>query len=135
VLLVDDHEDTVAMYALGLSMMEFQPVTATTVDEGFERACTCHPQVIDADLAMAVRSGFDFIHRLRHDARTQDIPIIVLTGLTLASVRQHAREAGCTRFLVKPCLPAALAGEIRDVLLGNEEDRVAPDEPPLVVSH
>jgi two-component system cell cycle response regulator DivK len=58
---------------------------------------------------------------LRADTRTRDIPIIVLTGLTLASVRQQAREAGCQRFLLKPCLPAALAGEIRDVLLVDEE--------------
>jgi two-component system cell cycle response regulator DivK len=125
VLLVDDHQDTVAMYACGLSTMGFQPVTATAVDEALERACTCQPQVIVADLSMSVLSGFDLIHRLRHDRRTCDIPIIVLTGLTLALVRQQAREAGCDRFLLKPCLPAALAGEIRDILLAGEEDRVA----------
>jgi two-component system cell cycle response regulator DivK len=49
----------------------------------------------------------------------------VLTGLTLASVRQQAREAGCDRFLLKPCLPEALAAEIRDVLLPGEDERVA----------
>jgi CheY-like chemotaxis protein len=123
VLLVDDHEDTLAMYALGLAVMGFQPVTATHVDEAFDRACSCHPRVIVADLAISVLSGFDLIHRLRADARTHEIPIIVLTGLSLASVRQHAREAGCNRFLLKPCLPDALASEIRD-LLADEEDGV-----------
>jgi two-component system cell cycle response regulator DivK len=121
VLLVDDHEDTVAMYALGLSAMGFQPITATAVDEAFERACIGQPRVIVADLSMSVLSGFDLIHRLHEDIRTRAIPIIVLTGLTLASVRQRAREAGCDRFLLKPCLPAALAGEIRDVLLTGQE--------------
>jgi CheY-like chemotaxis protein len=125
VLLVDDHEDTVAMYALALSVMGFQPVTATNVGEAFERACTCHPRVIVTDLSLSVLSGFDLIHRLREDSRTQGIPVIVLTGLTLASIRQQAREAGCHRFLLKPCLPAALAGAIRDVLLVGAEDRVA----------
>jgi DNA-binding response OmpR family regulator len=38
VLLVDDDEDTVEMYALGLSAMGFQPVTATNVDDAFVRA-------------------------------------------------------------------------------------------------
>jgi two-component system cell cycle response regulator DivK len=121
VLLIDDHEDTLVMYALGLSMMGFQPVTATNVDEAFDRACTCHPRVIVADLAMSGLSGFDLTHRLRNDTRTQDLPIIVLTGLALASVRQQAREAGCDRFLLKPCLPDALAGEIRDILVADEE--------------
>jgi two-component system cell cycle response regulator DivK len=121
VLLVDDHEDTVTMYAVGLSALGFQPVTATDVADAFERACTCGPRVIVADLSLSVLSGFDLMHRLRADTRTRDIPIIVLTGLTLASVRQQAREAGCDRFLLKPCLPDALAGEIRDVLLAGQE--------------
>jgi two-component system cell cycle response regulator DivK len=72
-----------------------------------------------------VLSGFDLIHRLREDSRTRAIPIIVLTGLTLASVRQQAREAGCDRFLLKPCLPDALAGEIRDVLIAGQETESA----------
>ena len=113
------------MYALGLSTMGFQAITATDVDEAFERACTCQPRVIVADLSMSVLSGFDLIHRLRADIRTRAIPIIVLTGLTLASVRQQAREAGCDRFLLKPCLPDALAGEIRDVLLTAQETAAA----------
>jgi two-component system cell cycle response regulator DivK len=125
VLLVDDHEDTVDMYALALSALGFQPVTATDEDDAFERACIDQPRVIVADLSLSVRSGFDLIHRVREDPRTRDIPIIVLTGLTLASVRQRAREAGCDRFLLKPCLPAALAAEIRDVLLTGDQDDVA----------
>jgi two-component system, cell cycle response regulator DivK len=125
VLLVDDHEDTVAMYAVGLFAHGFQPLTATDAGEAFSRACIHDPQVIVVDLAMSVRTGFDLIHQLREAPRTQDIPIIVLTGLTLASVRQHAREAGCDRFLLKPCLPEALAAEIRDVLLPGEDERVA----------
>ena len=35
VLLVDDDEDSAAMYAIGLSAMGFQPVTAGTAEDGF----------------------------------------------------------------------------------------------------
>jgi DNA-binding response OmpR family regulator len=122
ILLVDDHEDTVDMYALALLGMGFKPVTATNVDGAFHRACMYHPRVVVTDLSMAVRAGFDLIHRMRADTRTAGIPVIVLTGLTLASVRQQAREAGCDRFLVKPCAADALAAEIRDVLLTADED-------------
>jgi CheY-like chemotaxis protein len=40
----------------------------------------------------------------------------VLTGHAAAAVRQQATDAGCDRFLLKPCMPDALAGEIRDLL-------------------
>ena len=49
VLLVDDHEDTVAMYAYVLLAMGFQPVTAGSPDDGFERACRLQPDVVVAD--------------------------------------------------------------------------------------
>src|SRR5215218_11395931 len=103
ILLVDDHEDTVDMYALALLGMGFKPVTATNANGAFHRACTYHPRVVVTDLSMAVLSGFDLIHRMRADPRTAGIPVIGFTGLTLASVRRQAREAGCHRFLVKPC--------------------------------
>jgi two-component system cell cycle response regulator DivK len=125
VLLVDRNEDTLDMYALGLSAMGFQPLTATNVDDALDRTCTHQPQVIVADLSLSVLSGFDLMHRLGEDPRTRGIPVIVLTGLTFASIRQQAREAGCQRFLLKPCLPVTLAGEIRDVLLAGEQDDVA----------
>jgi two-component system cell cycle response regulator DivK len=114
------------MYALGLSAMGFRPVTATNGDGAFHRACTYQPRVVVAHLSMSMVSRFDLIHRLRADTRTADIPIIVLTGLTLASVRQEAREAGCDRFLLKPCSPTALAGEIRDVLLTADDESDPP---------
>jgi two-component system cell cycle response regulator DivK len=121
VLLVDDREDTMATYAIGLAAMGFHPVTVTTLQNAFDRACTCHPRVIVADLVMLMMSGFDLIYRVRGDIRLQETPIIVLTGLTLASIRQHAREAGCNRFLLKPCSLDALATEIRDVFLTAQE--------------
>ena len=115
-LLVDDHEDSLAMYSIGLLAMGFQPVTAKNADEGFAQACACHPEVVVADLMMPVVSGFELMRRLRLDPRTSGVPIIALTGDPLSATLQHARQFGCDRFLLKPCVPAMLAIEIRDVL-------------------
>jgi CheY-like chemotaxis protein len=64
-------------------------------------------------------SGLDLTRRLRTDARTKNTGIIVLTGYDVASVRRQADEAGCDRFVVKPCAPETLALEIRDVLISR----------------
>jgi two-component system cell cycle response regulator DivK len=116
VLLVDDHDDPLEMHAFGLLAMGFQPLTAVSVDEGYARACASRPHIVVADLDMMVRSGFTLFHQLRRDARTRNVPIVALTGLTLASTRQQAREAGCQKFVLKPCMPDVLAAEIREVL-------------------
>jgi DNA-binding response OmpR family regulator len=116
VLLVDAHEDSRVMYALGLQTLGFDALTADSVESGFADACASQPAVIVVDLMIPFGSGFDLLERLRHDARTADVPVIVLTGHPLAASLGCARVDGYTRFLLKPCVPSALAIEIRDLL-------------------
>jgi DNA-binding response OmpR family regulator len=120
VLIVDAHEDSLAMYAIGLMALGFQPVAAKDAEEGFGLACARHPEVVVVDLIIPLTSGLDLIHRLRHDPRTKDVPIIVITGHPRAATFVHAREAD--RFLFKPCAPGTLAIAICD-LLPNERSR------------
>jgi len=123
VLIVDDHEDSVDMYAVGLVAMGFQTVTAETADDAFARTCELHPDVIVADITLSGASGLDLTRRVRQDARTKDTRIIVLTGHASASVERQAYDAGCDRFVMKPCLPDTLALEIRSVLHGRSDCR------------
>jgi two-component system cell cycle response regulator DivK len=121
VLLVNDHQDSADMYAIGLLAMGFQPVTSPTAEEGFERALRMQPDVVVADVGQEVMSGVDLTRRLRGDPRTRGAGIIVLTSHVLGGVKDRAEAAGCDRFLVKPCLPDVLALEIRDVLHRRQE--------------
>jgi DNA-binding response OmpR family regulator len=116
VLLVDDHEDSAAMYAIGLLAMGFQPVTSDTAEDAFARACQLRPDVVVADVTLTGSSGVGLLRRLRSDQRTHNAGIIVLTGHDDRSTRQEVSHAGCDRFLLKPCLPDVLALEIRAVL-------------------
>ena len=114
VLIVDAHEDSLAMYAIGLSALGFQPVTAKDAEQAFGQACACHPEVVVVDLIIPLTAGLDLIHRLRHNPRTKHLPIIVVTGHPRATTLLPAREAD--RFLLKPCAPGTLAIAIRDLL-------------------
>ena len=101
VLLVDDHEDSTAMYAIGLLAMGFQPVTSETAEDAFARACEIRPDVVVADVTLTGASGVELTRRLRADRRTAHAGIIVLTGHAVGSTRQKATDAGCDRFLLK----------------------------------
>jgi CheY-like chemotaxis protein len=121
VLIVDDHEDSLAMYALGLLAMGFQPTTASTGEDAFDRACRIRPDAVVVDMSLPGISGLDLTRRLRSDSRTKNTGIVVLTGHAAESVRQQAEAAGCDRFIVKPCFPDALAFELRDVLMIRQD--------------
>jgi two-component system cell cycle response regulator DivK len=120
VLIVDDDGDSREMYTVALSVMGFHPVAATNAEDAFAQACTVHPDAIVTDITLPDVSGLDLARRLRRDARTADTSIIVLTGHSSDSIEHCARDAGCDRFLVKPCLPDALAVEIRDLLASRQ---------------
>lgn len=111
------------MYAVALSMMGFRPVTAENGEDGFACACDVHPDVIVADVSLPGISGLELTRRLRDDERTKDTGIIVLTGRTLGWAEHQAGDAGYDRLLLKPCLPEALALEIRHVLTARRASR------------
>lgn len=116
VLIVHDHQESLAMYAYALLAMGFQPVVADNADDAFDRACSVHPDAIVADISRPGTSVLELARRFRSDARTLGAGIIVLAGQASGVMARSASEAGCDRLLVKPLLPDALGLEIRDVL-------------------
>lgn len=76
--------------------------------------------------------GLELVRRLRaHDA-TRRKPIIVPSG-TLPRDQDAAREAGCSVFLPKPCLPDALILEVRRLLGAVSPSPSAPRRPPHAI--
>ena len=98
------------MYSDALSGMGFEPVISENGEDAFARACV-------ADVVLPGISGVEPTRKRREDDRTKHAAIIVLTGRTFGSDQEQASEAGCDRFLLKPCLPDVLADEIRQLLL------------------
>jgi two-component system cell cycle response regulator DivK len=114
VLLVDDHEDTLAMYAIGLMAMNFRVVTATTAERALGLACAHRPDAIVLDAWLSGSSGSQLALELRGDTRTRHAGIVMLSGDDHA--RAAAMDAGCDRFILKPCSPGLLALEVGRLL-------------------
>jgi CheY-like chemotaxis protein len=104
------------MYLVALSVMGFEPFEAESADAAFTRACHLQPDAVVADVTLSGASGVDLTRRLRDDPRTKHAGILILTGHAVGPAQQLAVDAGCDRFLLKPCLPDALALAIHDVL-------------------
>jgi two-component system cell cycle response regulator DivK len=71
--------------------------------------------------------GVELVSRLRHDDRTRSTPIIVLTAYAGPNDREHAEDAGCDVFLLKPCLPNDLLGKVQQLLAATRSQ--AADAP------
>ena len=123
VLVVDDHDDTRELYVASLAAFGFQAIDAADSAQAFRRAWESLPDIVVMDLTLSGRDGWQLIQDLKREARTRDIPVVLLTGHAETSLRQHAEREGCAAFIVKPCLPDELAVALRHVL-----DRAAVHE-------
>jgi two-component system cell cycle response regulator DivK len=126
VLVIEDYPDTREMYASHLERLGFRVEQADDGLVGLEKALELRPDVVVMDLSMPGIDGWRLTRMLKSEARTAVTPIIVITAHTLQFERQRADHAGCDGFLLKPCLPDALAAEIRRVLA--RRDRGAADQ-------
>jgi DNA-binding response OmpR family regulator len=116
VLAVSDHEDSLAMYAIGLLASGLQVTTAERGEQAITRAQACRPDVIVVDERLPDVPFEEFIHRLREDARTTNTLIIGLTSRPSDSGRAWSGADGCDLYLRIPCPPDTLGLAIQKLL-------------------
>lgn len=134
VLVVDDFQDNREMFAEYLIFSGFRVAEAATGREALERAFELLPDLILMDLSLPEIDGWEATRHLKNDPRTKRIPIVALTGHTLAGHSRDAKDAGCDAFLTKPCLPDALVVEIRRLLSLVEGEDGRSAAPPRLQS-
>jgi CheY-like chemotaxis protein len=114
VLIVDDDRDTREMYCESLRSMGFAPTIAASAEDALRIVAEATPAVLVTDLRFKGSiDGIELIRRLREDDRTKHVRTILLTGAAMGDEHERAEASGCDRLLLKPCLPEALASEIR----------------------
>ena len=106
ILVVDDSEDLREMFAYYLTRKGFRTSMARDGTEGLEKAFGLMPDMVLLDLWLPEISGWEVLHRLKSDARTKHIPVLILTGYTMAPPLE------CDGFLTKPFQLADLDAEI-----------------------
>jgi len=116
VVVVEDHADSREMYVHCLALSGFRTAEAGNGKEAIRLAVELRPDLIVTDLSLPGLDGYEVIGRLKADVATRDIPIIALTAHADLASALRARQAGCSAFLAKPCLPEALVAEVSRVL-------------------
>jgi DNA-binding NarL/FixJ family response regulator len=111
------------LYVQSLALFGFEAIGAADREQACRQAWQVHPDIVVTDLELRGDDGWQLIQDLQRDARTREIPVVVVTGHATPSWRERAEQEGCAGFFVKPCLPDELATGLRHVL-----DRTTVDE-------
>ncbi|HEY9532879.1 MAG TPA: phosphate regulon transcriptional regulator PhoB, partial [Burkholderiales bacterium] len=91
-------------------------VRAASVEEAEAAIRDELPDVLVLDWMLPGESGIAFARRLRGDARTRDLPILMLTARAMEADKLTGLEAGADDFITKPFSPKELAARIKAVL-------------------
>jgi CheY-like chemotaxis protein len=70
--------------------------------EGLQKVSTFHPDLILLDIVMPRMDGLKMFHYLKHNYRTQDIPVIILTSNTRSVCTFECLQLGANDYITKP---------------------------------
>jgi CheY-like chemotaxis protein/MinD-like ATPase involved in chromosome partitioning or flagellar assembly len=113
---VDDDIDIRPMMKLLLTRMGHIPTIAGSGKEGLEAALHGSFDLVILDLMMPDLDGYEVARRLRADAHTRHLPILVFTARIQAADEANAMEAGADAFLPKMSDPQDLNNKIAEML-------------------
>jgi DNA-binding response OmpR family regulator len=101
ILVVEDNPDTRELLHLYFKNAGFTVVTASDGSEGLYMAKAEKPDLILTDLAMPKMDGMEMIKKLREEAETAPIPIVIFTAHGSVTI-EDATEAGADKVFYKP---------------------------------
>lgn len=90
-------------------------LTVTLAEDGaagVERFEMANPDVVITDVNMPRMNGFDVVKTIRGGAINPRVPILVLTTEVGTELKQRARAAGATGWIVKPFEDAVLLATV-----------------------
>ncbi|MGP1274410.1 MAG: PleD family two-component system response regulator [Caulobacterales bacterium] len=116
ILVVDDIETNRRLLEARLSAEYFDVVLAASGAECLEKARDTMPDLILLDVMMPGMDGFETCRRLKADAATRHIPVVMVTALDQREDRVKGLEAGADEFLTKPVNDVALFARVRSLL-------------------
>jgi two-component system cell cycle response regulator len=115
VLVVDDIGANIRLLQAKLEAEYYEVLTALDGQQAIERAIIDHPDIILLDVMMPGMDGFEVCRRLKTQAATQHIPIVLVTALDGRRDRLTGLEAGADDFLTKPIDDLALMARVRSL--------------------
>jgi two-component system cell cycle response regulator len=116
ILVVDDAEANVRLLEAKLSAEYYDVLTAPDGPSALVMAAEQAPDIILLDVMMPGMDGLEVCRRLKADAATRHIPVVLVTALDGRRDRLSGLEAGADDFLTKPIDDLALFARVRSLV-------------------
>lgn len=116
ILIVEDESPILELLALNISQAGYNPLRAISAEHAEKLISQALPDIILLDWMLPGMSGIDFAKKLRSNALTKTIPIIMLTARSDELDKVKGLEVGADDYITKPFSPRELNARIKAVL-------------------
>ncbi len=116
ILVVEDEPAIQELIAFNLGRAGHEVLRAGDAESGLRQVDQALPDLILLDWLLPGMTGIEFARRLRADARTRAIPIIMLTARTDEADKIAGLDTGANDYMTKPFSPRELLARINAVL-------------------
>lgn len=113
ILAIDDSRTIRTLLTQTLQNAGFEVSTAVDGVEGMQKFHDEHADLVITDVNMPNKDGFGVLADIRASSKNQAVPVLVLTTESGADLKDRARKAGATGWIVKPFEDDALVAVIR----------------------
>ncbi|HKJ94279.1 MAG TPA: phosphate regulon transcriptional regulator PhoB [Gammaproteobacteria bacterium] len=130
ILIVEDEQAIREMIALGLGRAGYDVRHAESAEDAQAALRLAVPDLILLDWMLPGQSGLDLARKLKRDAPTAEIPIIMLTARGEEEDKIRGLDTGADDYITKPFSPREMVARIKAVL---RRTRPTASEEPIEV--
>ena len=126
VLIVEDEREIREMIAFALERAGFRVMEASSAEAAIEQLEGLLPDVVVVDWMLPGSTGIELVRRLRRDAHTAQLPLLMLTARGEETDKLRSFEVGVDDYVTKPFSPRELIARIKALLrrTGAPEDGI-----------
>jgi len=125
IMVIDDDANIRSVLKYRLEKEGYSVLLSGDGLDAVERSRLERPDLIILDLALPRLDGFGFLKRLRGEAETRDIPVIVLTAYKYEENRIRSLELGAVEFVPKPFSLRELVADVGRILGAVKRDSLS----------
>jgi DNA-binding response OmpR family regulator len=113
IFIVDDDPDVRELVEYKLVQQGHEVKTATNGQDALRLVPETKPELLLLDVMMPGVSGFEVLAKLRADAPTKSLPIIMLTAKAQDADVERGMALGANDYMLKPFSPRELMSRIQ----------------------
>lgn len=114
ILVVDDSATVRQQVSLALGQAGFEVLEAVDGVDGLQRISTTPGlSAVICDVNMPRMNGLEMIEKVRADAKTAGLPVLMLTTEGQPSMMERAKKAGAKGWIIKPFKADLLVAALR----------------------